>query len=336
MRIAIQKHSKGFGKRWVNYCEENNIPYKIVDCYRSDIINQLEDCDALMWHFYHNDYRDMLFARQLLWSVQVAGKQVFPDYNTSWHFDDKVGQKYLLEALGAPLVPSYVFYAKNEAIEWINKTEFPKVFKLRGGAGSENVRLVKTRREAVKLAKKAFGRGFSKFNRTGYLKERIRKYKEGKDNIKGVVKGLARLFIPTTLARMSFNEKGYVYFQDFIPDNKYDIRIIVVANKAFAIKRLTRANDFRASGSGSIVYAKDQVDERCVKIAFDVNEKIRSKSIAYDFVFDKDNNPLLVEISYGFSTTVYDPCEGYWDINMNWHEGKFNPYGWMIDEFVGR
>lgn len=245
-----------------------------------------------------------------------------------------MGQKYLLEAIGAPLVPSYVFYTKDEAIEWINKTKFPKVFKLRGGAGAENVRLVKTRRDAVKLTNKAFGRGFSKFNRTGYLKERIRKFKEGKDNTMGVLKGLARVFIPTALANMSSREKGYVYFQDFIPDNTFDIRVIVVAGKAFAIKRMTRTNDFRASGSGKIAYTKDQMDERCVKIAFEVNEKIKSQSIAYDFVFDKENNPLLVEISYGFSATVYDPCEGYWDKNMTWHEGKFNPYGWMINDLL--
>ena len=336
MKIAIHKHSKGFGKRWVAFCEENHIPYKIVDCYQSDIISQLEDCDALMWHFYHNEYRDMLFARQLLWSLQVAGKRVFPDYNTSWHFDDKVGQKYLLEAIGAPLVPSHVFYTKAEAIEWINKTDFPKVFKLRGGAGAENVKLIKSKKEAIRLANKAFGRGFSKFNRRGYLKERIRKYKEGKDNITGVLKGAARILIPTILARMSSVEKGYVYFQDFIPDNTYDIRIIVVARKAFAIKRMNRTNDFRASGSGNIVYAKNQMDERCVRIAFDVNEKIKSQSIAYDFVFDKENNPLLVEISYGFSTIVYDSCEGYWNKDMTWHEGKFNPYGWMINDLLDR
>jgi len=26
----------------------------------------------------------------------------------------------------------------------------------------------------------------------------------------------------------------------------------------------------------------------------------------------------------------YDPCEGYWDKDLNWHEGAFNPYGWMV------
>ena len=106
--------------------------------------------------------------------MQASGKKVFPDFNTMWHFDDKVGQKYLLEIIGAPLVPTWVFYDKHEALSWVDKTDFPKVFKLRGGAGSANVQLAHTKREAVKLIRKAFGRGFSQYNALGNLKERIR------------------------------------------------------------------------------------------------------------------------------------------------------------------
>ncbi|MFW5983226.1 MAG: hypothetical protein ACOCQ4_01900, partial [bacterium] len=147
VKIAI--HYTGlFSERWIEYCEQNGIDYKVVNCYETDIISQISECDAFMWHHYQADYRDVLFAKQLLFSLQVAGKKVFPDFNTTWHFDDKIGQKYLLEAIGAPVVPSYVFYTKREALAWIESTTFPKVFKLRGGAGSENVQLVKNQHEA--------------------------------------------------------------------------------------------------------------------------------------------------------------------------------------------
>ena len=251
MKIAIHHTPGSFSDRWISYCKENDIPYKLVNAYDSDIIKQVEDCDAFMWHHHHANYKDALFAKQLLYSLEIAGKKVFPNFHTGWHFDDKVGQKYLLEAIGAPLVPSYVFYSKDEALEWVNKTTFPKVFKLRGGAGASNVRLVHTKSEAVSLVKKAFGKGFSQFNRWGYCKERFNKWRTGKDSLVGVCKGIARLFVPTEFAKMHAPEKGYVYFQDFIPDNQYDIRIVVVnMNKAFGIKRLVRNNDFRASGSG--------------------------------------------------------------------------------------
>ena len=329
--IAIHNKKHSFSELWIGYCSTHNIPYKIVDCYQSDIISQLKDCDALMWHHHHANYKDVLFAKQLLFSLHQSGKKVFPDFNTNWHFDDKVGQKYLLEAIGAPLVPSYVFYTKHEAINWANSNAFPKVFKLRGGAGSANVRLVKSKNIAKKLINQAFERGFSHFNRLAYLDERLKKYKAGRDTLWGVCKGIGRLIISTEFEKMSPREKGYIYFQDFIPNNQFDIRVIVIGNKAFAIKRMVRKNDFRASGSGSIIYKKEEIDIRCVKIALETSEKLKSQSLAYDFVFNDKNEPLIVEISYGFSPSGYFDCPGYWDNNLNWREEDFDPYGWMVE-----
>ena len=336
MKIAIHHTPGTFSDRWISYCEEKGIPYKIVDAYSSDIVKQVEDCDAFMWHHHHANYKDALFAKQLLYSLEIAGKKVFPNFHTGWHFDDKVGQKYLLEAIGAPLVPSYVFYSKDEALEWVNKTTFPKVFKLRGGAGASNVRLVHTKSEAVSLVKKAFGKGFSQFNRWGYCKERFNKWRTGKDSLVGVCKGIARLFVPTEFAKMHAPEKGYVYFQDFIPDNQYDIRIVVVnMNKAFGIKRLVRNNDFRASGSGSLIYDKTQLDVNCVKIAFEIARKLNSQSVAFDFLYDTESKPLIVEISYGYAIKAYYNCEGYWTDDMLWHQGShFDIEGWIVESLM--
>ena len=334
MKIAIHK-SGGFSDRWINYCQKNNIDYKIVNAYDSDIIKQLADCDAFMWHHSHLSYKDALFAKQLLFSLQQAGKKVFPDFNTGWYFDDKVGEKYLLEAIGAPLVPSYVFYTKKEAIKWIESTTFPKVFKLRGGAGSTNVMLIKNKKEAKKNIRKAFVKGFLYYNPNVYLKDAIKKFKEHKVSKIDIVKAIVHFFYPPRIISLHPKEKGYAYFQDFIPNNRFDIRVCVVGDRAFALKRLCRRGDFRASGGGNIVYHKNDIDERCIKIAFDVNDKIKSQSIAFDFVFDKKNTPLIVEISYGYAVAAYDCCEGYWTNDMQWHNGNnFDFCGWMVDNLI--
>mgnify|MGYP000854868240 CR=1 FL=1 len=336
MKIAIHNRPGSFSDRWIKYCMVNGLPYKVVDCYDNYIIDKLHDCDILMWHHHHGDLKDVLFSKQLLFSIEQLGKHVFPDFNTNWHFDDKVGQKYLLESANVPMVPSYVFYNKQEAKEWINNTSFPKVFKLRGGAGSTNVKLIKSKLEAERIVKLAFSRGFSQFDKLGNLKERYIKFKEGRDSFSGLLKGLGRLFFITEYAKMKNRERGYVYFQDFVPNNKYDIRIIVIGDRAFGIKRMVRNNDFRASGSGNIFYDKNQIDENCVRIAFNANEKLKSQSIAFDFVFDSNGNPLIVEISYGFDVKAYDFCPGYWDKNMLWHDGKFNPQEWMVQNVVNK
>ena len=335
MKIGIHHVKGSFSERWIPYCEKNDIDYKLVNCYQNDIIDQLSDCDALMWHFNHKGAKECKFAKQLMYSLEMAGKIVFPDFNTVWHFDDKVGQKYLLEAVDAPLVPSYVFYSKDAALAWARQTTYPKVFKLRNGAGSDNVKLVRSFGNAKKLIKKAFGRGFKQYDAMSNLKERIRKYRKGKTTLWNVMKGIIRIFYTTEYAKMTGNEKGYVYFQDFIPDNDFDIRVCVVGNKAFALKRMVRENDFRASGSGFILYEKEHFDDDTVRTAFEISAKLKGQSIAYDFVY-KAGKPMLVEISYGFAISGYDDCVGYWEPDLTWHEGRFNPYGWMVDDVVRR
>ena len=61
--------------------------------------------------------------------------------------------------------------------------------------------------------------------------------------------------------------------------------------------------------------------------------KLKSQCAAFDFVYSEDSTYVL-EVSYGFIKEVYDPCTGYWDKELNWYEGKFNPYGWMVEDLV--
>lgn len=316
---------------------QHQIEYKLVNAYANDIIEQVSDCDAFMWHFHQGDYRDMLFAKGLILSLETRGIKCFPDSHTCWHFDDKIAQKYLLESIGAPLVPSYVFYSKREAVTWTENTVFPKVFKLKGGAGASNVKLARTKNEAIKLINQCFGRGFKQYRWQEQFHESFNKYKEGKASLREVLRPIryALKRYPTEFSHYHQNEIGYAYFQDFIPNNTFDIRICVVGSRAFALKRMTRKNDFRASGSGHIIYDKKQINERCVEIAFECNKKLQMQSVAFDFVFDPSHNPLIVEISYGYAMSAYDFCEGYWTDDMQWHEGThFDFCGWMVENLI--
>lgn len=335
-KVAIHHRPNSFSECWIEFCEQNNVPHKVVDCYQTDIIRQLEDCNIVMWHYHHTNSKDFLFARQLLFSLEASGKKVFPDFHTGWHFDDKVGQKYLLEAAGAPLVPSYIFFNKTEAYHWADEAAFPKVFKLRKGAGSSHVKLVKNKKEAKKLISQAFAKGFSQYEAGSNLKERWRKFKNRQNNFIDLLKGVLRFGYSTDFDRIAGNERGYIYFQDFIPGNDSDIRVIVIHDRAFAIKRLVRRNDFRASGSGMIEYEKKYFNKETIKLAFDVAQKLKSQCIALDFVYDK-GNPLIVEISYGYTKEGYADCVGYWDEQLNWHEGSFNnPQHWMVKSLLNR
>lgn len=331
--IAIHEASGGFSERWIKYCNIYGIPYKTVNCYDTDIINQLSGCTVLMWQFYQGSFKDYLMAKTIMYALEHSGLRTFPDFKTAWHFDDKVGQKYLLEAIGAPLAKTWVFYEKKTALSWASLTEYPKVMKLRCGSGSQNVELVKSPYQARRLINKAFGKGFSTYNAFGSILDRWRFYKQKKARFIDLIEGFARIILSTPYARLHGRERGYIYFQEYISNNDSDTRVVVVDDKAFAIKRMVREGDFRASGSGTIIYAKELIDENTVKLSFEVASKLESKCVAFDFVY-KGHDPIIVEISYGFTPQGYEQCPGYWDIKLRWHAGKFDPYGWMIQSVL--
>lgn len=334
--IAIQDSPSGFHPRWIAYCEQQGIPFRRVDCYSSDIIQQLNGCQALMWHYGQSHPKDILIARQILFALEHAGLKVFPDFRTAWHFDDKVAQKYLFEALGIQAIPAYVFVDREQALEWISGTDFPKVFKLRRGAGSAGVKLVKNEGVARKYVKKAFRQGFPVYDPWGSLKERIYKWRQGKFPMMEVCKGVARFAIPPVFSRILGRERGYVYFQDFIPNNQSDVRVFVVGDRACALTRFTRPNDFRASGSGLLDYDPANINPDLIRAGFDISKKLDSDAVAMDFITDDDGSPLLIEISYGSPVEFYDKCVGYWDPELNWKAGTVDPHGWMVSLVLKR
>jgi glutathione synthase/RimK-type ligase-like ATP-grasp enzyme len=334
--LAIHRSSSGYSQDWIAYCKAENIPHKVVNCYAADILEQLTGCSGLMWHHHHTDAKDVVFARQLLSALEHAGIQVFPDWRTGWHFDDKIGQFYLLQLLQVPVVPTVIYYEKAVALQWAKTAQFPKVFKLRGGAGSLNVRKVSTEKEARQLIYTAFGSGFPAYNRWEDLKENIRRKRMGIGSWLDLAKSIRRLFVATAFARIRGRERGYILFQDFIPGNTYDTRVVTVGNKAFGIRRLVRKGDFRASGSGYIEYEPEKISLECVRLAFETSEKLGAQVVAYDFVQDTNGNPLMVEINYGYAHASYAKCPGYWDKDLHWHQGSFNSTHWMVEDFVHR
>lgn len=335
VQVAIHHREKSFSTRWIAYCEEKGISYRVVDCLRSDIIQQLASVDALLWHWNHQDPGEQLMARQVILAAEAMGLTVFPSTRTCWHFDDKIAQKYLLEAVGAPLVPTYVFYDLNAALQWIEQTSFPKVFKLRAGAGSVNVRLARNAREARALVKRAFTRGFHPV--ASYHNDVRRRFRRARrqHEIWGVVKRL-----PRTLARIRQlnralgRERGYVYFQDFIPDNRFDTRVTIIGNRAFAFTRNVRPGDFRASGSGDVVYDCARIRPECIKIAFEVARKVGSQSTAFDFLLTTTREPMVIEVSYCYVPETVHGCGGHWDDRLRWHSGQMWPQDAILTDLL--
>jgi glutathione synthase/RimK-type ligase-like ATP-grasp enzyme len=334
--IAIHHHiENSYSKRWIEYCEENRIKYKLVDCYNNNIIEDLKSCDALMWHWSHLDYKAQLFARGFIYALEMKGFLVFPNAMGSIYFDDKMGQKYILESIDAPLVNSYVFYDKSSAIEWIDKTSFPKIFKLSSGAGAYNVKMIRSKKEAKKYIKRAFGKGFLAMERYSALKDRIWHFKRDKTlkSFFDISRGLYRYFLPNQESIDLPIEKNYIYAQDFIADCDFDMRIFVIGDRAMSKKRFVRKGDFRASGSGKHSWSIDSIHKQCVKISFDIADKLKMPSVAFDLIIDK-GEAKIIEICYASSIDSFRGCKGYWNRDLEWIKSEVITEDFMMEDMI--
>jgi|SRR5690554_101817 len=324
---TIKAHSTSWSFPWINYCEQNNIDFEIVNPYKIEVIKYLMNFDIILWHFSNYSHTDMLMARNILFTLKNSGKKVFPSIKDAWHFDDKLAETYLLESINAPIPKSYYYYTIKEvenAVEEKNLV-FPIIAKLRNGSGSHNVKLLTDSKELMSYAKKMFTSGLDSAPNVFYkASSNIKSSK----NIKTFIKRAKRIpeFIRSFTNAKKFNrERGYVFLQEFIPNDGFDLKIVVVGDKLSFIGRNILKGEFRASGGGSLFYDKAMVPKNVIDSAFKTSDKLGFKCMGYDYVVDKaSSNGKIIEISYGFSHQALIDAGGYFDREGNWVEESLN------------
>lgn len=321
------EHSTAWTIPWIEYCQENKIDYEIVNPYDNQIIDKLKKFNCLLWHFGNYIYQDMLFARSILYSAKQLGLDIFPDFHTAWHFDDKVAETYLLQSINAPIPRSQMFYDFSKFSNYVNDNmEFPSVAKLRCGSGSHNVKLLKTKKEALAYGKQMLLR--DGYNPAPSLLYKASSNIKSAKNLKTYIARAKRIpeFIRTLRAAKKFaNEKLYVFLQEFIPNDGYDLKIVVVGDKLSFFSRDIRRGEFRASGGGSFNYDKTRVPKNVIQSAFKISDELKFQCIGYDYVVDnKTGDGKVIEISYGFSHAALLAAGGYFDRQGDWHSEPMN------------
>ena len=334
MKIAIHDRKGSYSDRWIKYCQEHQIDHKIVNAYDDDIVEKIHDCDIFLWHYHQGDARDMNFAKQLLFSLEQSGKIVFPNWKTGWHFDDKLGQKYLFEAHGLQSAKAHAFYDEKSALAWAKATSYPKVFKLRGGAGSYNVELATSYKDAKRYICKAFRSAFPSYDNHRHFWRTVIEWSKGTVSFRKVL-GTFRLFFRTNAADRLPDHKEYVYFQEFIPNTGQDYRVEVCGDRCIAMVRYCRKDDFRASGGHNDHFEHELIEPDVIHFAFHVADTLQLQAAAIDIVRDKRDNQLyLVENSYCYGVDDDEFEHGYWDRNAVWHNEPFNGIDWIIEQTI--
>lgn len=335
--ICIHPVPGSWSDRWIEYCTAHKIPFVSWDIFAPDGIKRIAEAKirAVLFDLPLFDAKGARSAKSLVKALEVLGVEVFPNGASYWHYDDKLAQQYLFESLNIPSCPTYVFYSASDALSWAAKTSFPKVWKLRNGAGAANVRLVGSEREARRLIHRAFGSGFSPVQPV-FADLKAKAFKHGRQrDWSSVVRRLPDTFRLSLLHHKWVpRERGYVYFQDFLAGNSFDTRVTVICHRAFAFRRFVRPDDFRASGSGRIDLDPAAIDLQMVKVAFEAAAKIHSRCLAFDLVYGSGRKPVVLEVCYRFLERVIHDCTGYWDRNLNFCAGHIWPQEAILEDML--
>ena len=342
-RIAIQPDevslprgkTQSFSKRWLERLPELGHEARVVDASKPEFFEEVAACDGFMWTILQAVH-SRHFGRRVLAALEHGmGMPVFPSWETIWHFDDKIGQYYLLRAAGLPTPETWVFWHRNDAIEFCRTARYPMVIKLAAGIMSRNVQLLHNFEEALYWIDRMFGAGL-----VALQKPKIEGVRGAVDRARSAARLLAKGFSPDP-GRMAEVQRGYLLLQEFLPGNEFDTRATVIGNRAFAFRRHNRPGDFRASGSGRIDWDFTQIDPRMIRLAFKAQRRLQAQSLAVDGMY-RNGEPTLGEISYIYESWAVAECAGHWELGegdpetaeLTWVEGHLWPEDAILADFL--
>jgi len=246
--------------KYQRFLVNNAIPFEYYDVHRSDFAECSKKYDLIVWHTGSSPC-DVAEARSKIEFLEKGlGKICLPMAAELWFYEDKARQHWLFEKNQLPTIKTFVSYSKTEALQYIETCSYPIVSKELTNASSNGVRLLKNPRAAKNFCIEAFGPG-----------------------------------LKTTFSYL--RQKDYVYFQEFVPNFGYDLRVKMVANNYFGYYRYPPTGDFRASGSGDI--RKEPIPEEALVLAQKTKASLpHSRFLAVDMLRDRrDNRFYIIEAS---------------------------------------
>lgn len=341
MKIGLLLNSDNqlcsYSKKYQEILEDNGIPYIQIDPNSELLTEKIKECTHILFRHSQGDTDKLIYEIIFNIAHNIFKIKCYPNFETYWPYEDKVKEFYLLKINGFPIIKSYAFWNYNKADEFIKKAHFPFIAKLPKGAGSSNVVIINSINEGRKIIRQVFNRGVKNqgLNSRSNLRSlsRVGIYKHLRELLR------SRLINMGLLAdKMDYPEwqiqKDSILFQEYLPNNTFDIRVTVIGNRGFAFRRFVRKNDFRASGSGNLDLNPEKIDTKCLEIAFAISKKLNFNTMAYDFIFDESGNPWINEISYCFVDKAVWSCPGYWDESITWHPGQIWPQQCQLEDFL--
>ena len=246
--------------KFERFLKTNGIPYGYYDIHGSRWLEEAAPYQVIVWRPMSNPW-ELEEAREKIYVLEtVLKKAVYPSFHDIMLYENKLMQFFVLKQAGLPVIDSLVTCDYEEALRWIRTAHYPIVSKIRAGSSSLGVTLVRSERSARRIIEKVFRAG-----RATYW--------------------------PFS------KQKNYVFFQKFIENSGFDLRIVVADNdNIFGYYRNAPRGDFRASGYGTLTWGA--LPEEAIRLAVRVRESLGIPNVSVDMLqSNADGQFKIIELS---------------------------------------
>jgi glutathione synthase/RimK-type ligase-like ATP-grasp enzyme len=257
--LVQDRKNPPYWTKYERFLRNNQFPFEYYDIHRSDWLALSKQFDTIIWASEGTAPEIEEFKRKIFTLEKYYRKTCFPSFETLMWNEDKIFQFEMLKMFDFPVIDTFISHNLPEALAKIQQFDYPLVTKVPVGAGSLGVELVKNVRQAENIVKQAF----SAVGR--------------------------QIYWPY------FRQKDYIYFQKFMPNAGYDLRVIAVGNKVFGYYRDVPQGEFRASGMGLV--RRDDIPEEAMQLAMQVIKKLDLVIAAVDMLRDSAGKLHIIEMS---------------------------------------
>ncbi len=248
-------------------CREMGVSYKIINIAEDNWIELIEEsgCDAfLVWPSINLSIWKDMFDDRLYFLENELGKIIYPSYKETWLYENKRRVRDWLKIKGFNQPRTWIFYDKDNALEFAKNCDIPIVLKTNIGASGSGVWILRSRSQVLAAIKKAFSQGLAARNRSRLERE-----------------------------------IGSIILQEYLPDVK-EWRMMRIGNAYYGYRK-EKVGDFH-SGSGAWSWLDPP--RKLLKLLYDVTEAGGFTSMDVDIFETTDGRYLINELQTVFGATT--------------------------------
>lgn len=271
--LGIIKEFWHLHRHYIAACRELDVSYRVLDISGPDWYEVIDKsgCDAfLLWPSVELGIWKQMFDERLWTLVSAGGRRIFPDYESLWMWESKRRIHYWLEANKIPHPKTWLFYDRQDAMDFIDQCDPPIVFKSDLGSGACGVIIFRDRHMLRKHTNICFNKGFTTYRRS----PRDREW-------------------------------GSILLQEYLPDAR-EWRLTRIADSFFGHEKL-KVGDFH---SGSKKWNCVRPPDKLLSFFKDFTDKGGFLSINADIFITKEGEYLVNELHPLFEMLPpYKSCE---------------------------